>query len=1155
MAETCHGVRDLAAVQRAFRDDIPALQANGVAGEQPTSYLDHTGAALFSRTQAMNGVSRQVNSPLCGNPHSLSPSSVQSTQLLEQARQRILHAFGTTSVQHEVVFTHSATHALEKLSTSFHCCPVQTWWQNGTTCVDDDGIPLMGSPQQCTCTSHKPSFYYYHHNHTSVVAMRRPLRQHGFTCHPFTDNDGDTLSEHPQCDRQSVRQSDSETKGVPDHATREIGTSQSAAKLHEQDLCSTSNLQRPTSCHDLIAIPATCNFSGRRHPVQRWCRHLKQGKLTVQEASTTGGDGGVVNAQGAITLQDVEVDKQTAPQESLSVLQRGSHRSVLILVDGAAAVSTTPLNLSDMQADFVCVSFYKMFGLPTGLGCLLVARSASQHLLPSFLGGGSARAYTSRLDLTMPRLSCQETLETGTPSFQAMHQLLAGFDELEHRIGGVLNVQLWTRQLFKDCLLNYLLPLKHYNNTALIVPVTTLTAEELCNDTLQSSSLAFNVRRADGSWVSPSEVATLAALNNIHIRSGCMCNAGACHDLCGVDTKAFLRIVKRGYVCGGTEDMTADGVPIGAVRVSFGFYNNIEDVKRLALFLRDSFVQSGPEALMTAPTMVNGATSTTRLASASVTTPSIQSALAPSPTSTTDPLAKATATEQLHLPLDVPLAQDGKPLDGPGTSQDQVVHSRHCTQEAPSGEMDREEEAESSRGALVKETGIPRYDDGVEVHGMRNAQQRSARVAESFTIKSGGAGVVKRISVFPVKSCGAYHPLEWEMGVAGLKYDRTWMIVNDRGIALSQKQIPQLVLITPEIDIGDGLLHLWIPKAPVTSITTTESKMSTPTAATPPRPLCSASTLEPTDRAKALSLARQATHECITLPLSPTTTDAVHRQWHGGPTVPVPPAAYRVCNERVPGLDCGDSVSAALSRFLQRPCRLIRQEQAAGRACRLSGRFPPLAKLGLNGEALCASQVSRSLLRQTEDETVGCDDACESESESESDDDSGESDGDIARERSQREIDQPLLAFSNESQVLACNVSSMIALHGHMEDGVDSSRVGVDRFRGNIEFECEPGFAEDRWRRVRVGRVDFNVAGLCQRCKMVCIDQETGDVSREPLKTLSKVRRVKGQTYFGIHLNQAQPSDPYSHRHSSTTISVGDTVLALDTMDDDEVPV
>ena len=62
---------------------------------------------------------------------------------------------------------------------------------------------------------------------------------------------------------------------------------------------------------------------------------------------------------------------------SLSEVQA---RKWLVLLDAAKLVSTCPLDLTKHDADFVAVSFYKIFGLPTGLGALLVKQSVAKTL-------------------------------------------------------------------------------------------------------------------------------------------------------------------------------------------------------------------------------------------------------------------------------------------------------------------------------------------------------------------------------------------------------------------------------------------------------------------------------------------------------------------------------------------------------------------------------------------------------------------------------------------------------------------------------------------------------------------------------------------------------------------------------------------------------
>lgn len=70
----------------------------------------------------------------------------------------------------------------------------------------------------------------------------------------------------------------------------------------------------------------------------------------------------------------------------------------LVLLDAASLVSCSPLDLRACPADFVPVSFYKVFGFPTGLGALLVSQRAAGMLSKSYFGGGTAAAYLAGED-------------------------------------------------------------------------------------------------------------------------------------------------------------------------------------------------------------------------------------------------------------------------------------------------------------------------------------------------------------------------------------------------------------------------------------------------------------------------------------------------------------------------------------------------------------------------------------------------------------------------------------------------------------------------------------------------------------------------------------------------------------------------------------
>lgn len=67
-----------------------------------------------------------------------------------------------------------------------------------------------------------------------------------------------------------------------------------------------------------------------------------------------------------------------------------------IVVDAAAYVPTHSLNLTAYPADFVTISFYKMFGYPTGVGCLIVKNEAIDYMNKVYWGGGSVLQTVSR---------------------------------------------------------------------------------------------------------------------------------------------------------------------------------------------------------------------------------------------------------------------------------------------------------------------------------------------------------------------------------------------------------------------------------------------------------------------------------------------------------------------------------------------------------------------------------------------------------------------------------------------------------------------------------------------------------------------------------------------------------------------------------------
>lgn len=81
-----------------------------------------------------------------------------------------------------------------------------------------------------------------------------------------------------------------------------------------------------------------------------------------------------------------------------------------------------------------------------------------------------------------------------------------------------------------------------------------------------------------------------------------------------------------------------------------------------------------------------------------------------------------------------------------------------------------------------------------------------------------------------------------------------------------------------------------------------------------------------------------------------------------------------------------------------------------------------------------------------------------------------------------------------------------------------SFSIGMERFRPNLVVDGSTPFAEDDWKRIRVGRMDFIVAKPCSRCAIPTIDPTTGSKQPEVFKTLKSYRQRDGEVFFGQNL-------------------------------------
>jgi molybdenum cofactor sulfurtransferase len=287
---------------------------------------------------------------------------------------------------------------------------------------------------------------------------------------------------------------------------------------------------------NIFAYPAQCNFTGRRFP-----------HLWVNQLADKG--------------------------------------NWLVLIDAASYCATCSFNLNDHPADFLVLSFYKMFGFPTGVGALIVKNSSIRHLKRIFIGGGSVEALA--IDPFYCALSKESlrSFESGTVPFQQILALEHGFNFVEHSLGGWINLSNHCQKLAENARTK-MVSLKYDNGSNLIK----LLGQDYCK---LGPIISFLVLDRDGIPIGYSDVLRLASGENIHLRAGRFCNPGAAQEFLQLSSSQIKKNHRRGHICGDQNDQF-DGAPTGALRISFSYSNTENDVIAWITFLRSCYLQAVP---------------------------------------------------------------------------------------------------------------------------------------------------------------------------------------------------------------------------------------------------------------------------------------------------------------------------------------------------------------------------------------------------------------------------------------------------------------------------------------------------------------------------------------------------------------------------------
>ncbi|KAG6500495.1 hypothetical protein ZIOFF_040340 [Zingiber officinale] len=313
----------------------------------------------------------------------------------------------------------------------------------------------------------------------------------------------------------------------------------------------------------------------------------------------------------------------------------------MVLIDAAKGSATEPPDLARFHADFVVCSFYKIFGYPTGLGALIIHSEAARILTKTYFSGGTVSASIADVDFIKRRENIEQVLEDGTLSFLAIASIHHGFMIINRLTSTAIfrhttSLAAYTRDA--------MMGLKHANG----VGVCNIYGKYLSD---KGPTIAFNLRRADGSWVGYREVEKLASLSGIQLRttieavaitgsrtkvsadtrklhgyvqslpischlaessrnlgeatscitiiitealqgvllSQVVLLAGACAKYLDLSHFDLIANLEAGHVCWDDNDIL-HGKPTGAVRISFGYMSTYEDAEIFLRFLDKAFV-------------------------------------------------------------------------------------------------------------------------------------------------------------------------------------------------------------------------------------------------------------------------------------------------------------------------------------------------------------------------------------------------------------------------------------------------------------------------------------------------------------------------------------------------------------------------------------
>lgn len=274
----------------------------------------------------------------------------------------------------------------------------------------------------------------------------------------------------------------------------------------------------------------------------------------------------------------------TNSKPPLTVLAHASARGFTTLLDAAALAPTTPIDLTHTPVDAVAISFYKMFGFPTGIGALVLAPGIGAWLREKrpWFAGGTVDVVQVPGTVVGRAAAIDEAFEDGTLNYTLLPAVTTGL-----RLLGAYLPALPARiaALTSYCahlLQEIRLPQSGLPAVRVLSRIPGAPPEQ--GEATQGTGgiVSCLMLGEKGEPIPLSRVAAHAAANGIALRTGCMCNPGGAATLLSLGS--LMTVLDQGDTdhpptLRSLEE--AAGRELGVVRISFGLASCWSDVWRV----------------------------------------------------------------------------------------------------------------------------------------------------------------------------------------------------------------------------------------------------------------------------------------------------------------------------------------------------------------------------------------------------------------------------------------------------------------------------------------------------------------------------------------------------------------------------------------------